>query len=76
MLTLPPQLSPPDDIHRMTAGMSTISYSFAVIVPIVSGLLWDLTGIAATAFIPIGLCALLLMVLSPSVRPQSQAAHS
>ena len=72
MLTLPPQLSPPDDIHRMTAGMFTISYSFAVIVPIVSGLLWDLTGIAATAFIPIGLCALLLMALSPSVRPRDQ----
>ncbi len=69
MLALPPLLSPADDIHRMTAGMFTISYSCAVIVPIISGFLWDTTGIAGTAFLPIGLCALLLMGFAPTVRP-------
>jgi len=70
MLALPPLLSPADDIHRMTAGMFTISYSCAVIVPVISGLLWDATGIAATAFVPIALCCLLLMGFAPTVRPR------
>lgn len=71
MLALPPLLSPADDIHRMTAGMFTISYSCAIIVPILSGLIWDLTSVAATAFIPIGLCAFLLMALAPTIRPRA-----
>ena len=43
---LPAILSPPDDVHRMAGGMFTISYTIAVIVPILCGALWDLTGIA------------------------------
>jgi CP family cyanate transporter-like MFS transporter len=70
MLALPPLLSPADDVHRMTAGMFTISYSCAVIVPIISGLLWDMTGIAGTAFLPIAACSLLLMALAPTIRPK------
>ena len=38
--------------------MFTISYSCAVIVPIVSGVLWDLTGWTLAPFIPIGVCTL------------------
>ena len=38
VLALPPLLSPPDDVHRVTAAMFTISYSCAVIVPVISGL--------------------------------------
>src|SRR5581483_4263226 len=38
ILALPPLLSAPDDVHRMTAAIFTISYTCAVIVPIVSGL--------------------------------------
>jgi MFS transporter, CP family, cyanate transporter len=68
MLALPPLLAPPDDVHRISAGMFTISYSYAVIVPIVSGLGWDLTGIPAVAFAPIGLSALLLIGLAPTIR--------
>ena len=43
VLALPPLLSRPDDVHRVTAAMFTISYSCAVIVPVISGLAWDLT---------------------------------
>jgi MFS transporter, CP family, cyanate transporter len=68
MLALPPLLSPPEDVHRMSAGMFTISYSCAVVVPIVSGLGWDLTGIPVVAFLPIGLASLLLIVLAPTIR--------
>ena len=67
VLALPPLLSPPDDVHRVTAAMFTISYSCAVIVPVISGLSWDLTGIPATAFAPIALCGLLLVILAPAI---------
>ena len=67
VLALPPLLSPPDDVHRVTAAMFTISYSCAVIVPVISGALWDLTRIAAMAFLPIALCGILLVILAPAI---------
>jgi CP family cyanate transporter-like MFS transporter len=67
VLALPPLLSPPDDVHRVTAAMFTISYSCAVIVPVVSGALWDFSGIASTAFLPMALCGILLVILAPAI---------
>jgi CP family cyanate transporter-like MFS transporter len=72
MLTLPPLLSPPEDVPRMAAGMFTISYSCAVIVPIVSGLVWDATGVPATGFVPIAVAALLITVFAPTLRLESR----
>ncbi len=66
-LALPPLLAPPDDVHRVTAAMFTISYSWAVVVPVISGALWDASGIAAMAFLPIALCGIVLAVLSPAI---------
>jgi MFS transporter, CP family, cyanate transporter len=74
ILALPPLLSAPDDVHRVTAAMFTISYSCAVIVPVISGLVWDVSGIGAMAFAPIALCGMMLVVLAPAinhVRPAS-----
>ena len=68
MLALPPLLAPPDDVHRVSAAMFTISYSCAVITPVLSGLAWDLTGIAQSAFVPLGLCAILLITIAPTIR--------
>jgi CP family cyanate transporter-like MFS transporter len=68
MLALPPLLAPPDDVHRVSAAMFTISYSCAVITPVFSGLFWDLSGIAQSAFVPLGACAVILMALAPSLR--------
>jgi CP family cyanate transporter-like MFS transporter len=62
-LALPPVLSPPGDVHRMSAGMFTVSFSCAVIVPIICGALWDLTGLPWTAFLLLLLCPLLLTAL-------------
>ena len=59
---LPAILSPPDDVHRMAGGMFTISYTIAVIVPIICGALWDLTGLPWTAFVPMALCGVILTV--------------
>jgi CP family cyanate transporter-like MFS transporter len=67
VLALPPLLSPPDDVHRVTAAMFTISYSCAVIVPVISGALWDFSGIASIAFLPMALCGILLVILAPAI---------
>jgi CP family cyanate transporter-like MFS transporter len=74
MLALPPLLSPPNDVHRTAAAMFTISYSCALIVPVLSGIAWDLSGVPAAAFLPIGLCAVLLFIpsLGLKVRPYQE----
>jgi len=68
VLALPPLLSLPQDVPRMAAGMFTISYSCAVIVPIVSGLAWDATEVPAAAFVPIAMGAALIVALAPTLR--------
>ncbi len=67
VLALPPLLSAPEDVHRMTAGIFTISYSCALIVPVISGSLWDLTGEPAVAFVPLVICTLAIVGLAPSI---------
>jgi CP family cyanate transporter-like MFS transporter len=62
-IALPPALSPPGEVHRLSAAMFTVSYGIAVIIPVACGALWDLTGRAWTAFIPMGVCAVVLTVL-------------
>jgi MFS transporter, CP family, cyanate transporter len=74
ILALPPLLSAPDDVHRMTAAMFTISYSCAVIVPIVSGMAWDLSGSPLMAFVPIGLCTLAIVGLAPTITLRDKSA--
>ncbi len=63
ILALPPALSAPNDVHRTAAGMFTISYAVAVIVPVICGAIWDLTGAAWTAFVPLALCAAVMTAL-------------
>lgn len=60
VLALPALLSEPGDVPRTSAGMFTVSYSCAIIIPTVSGALWDLTGRPWTAFLPLCLCAVAL----------------
>jgi CP family cyanate transporter-like MFS transporter len=67
VLALPPLLAHPDDVHRVTAAMFTISYSCAVIVPIISGGLWDWTGMDRLAFAPIGAAGVLLILLASAI---------
>jgi CP family cyanate transporter-like MFS transporter len=63
ILALPPLLSSSADLPRITAGMFTISYTTAIIIPTISGALWDVTGKPWTAFIPPSICAVALTVL-------------
>jgi MFS transporter, CP family, cyanate transporter len=68
MLAMPALLAPPGEVHRVAGAMFTISYSIAVITPIFSGLAWDITGLPATAFLSIGACALMLIIVAPTIR--------
>jgi CP family cyanate transporter-like MFS transporter len=67
VLALPPLIAPAEDVHRLTAGIFTISYSCAVIVPVISGALWDATGSTLAPFVPILVCAMAMVGLAPTV---------
>ena len=73
-LALPPLLYSPEDVPRVSAAMFTLSYGCAVIVPIISGMLWDLSGIPALAFLPLGFCAVLLIAWTPTFKFVPRAA--
>jgi CP family cyanate transporter-like MFS transporter len=66
-LALPPVLAAPADVPRTAAGMFTVSYTIAIIVPTISGALWDATGVPWTAFVPLCVCAVVLTVLGTVV---------
>ena len=44
-------------------AMSAISYAIAVVIPVLCGAIWDLTGVPWTVFLPVGVCALTLTTL-------------
>jgi len=67
ILALPPLLCAPGDVSRTAAGMFTISYTCAIVIPTISGALWDLTGKPWTVFVPLCFCALVLTVLGTVV---------
>jgi CP family cyanate transporter-like MFS transporter len=73
-------LSPRDDVHRISAGMFTVSYSMALVLPVLCGALWDLTGLRWAAFVPLGLCALTLTSIGVALTlhrdPSAGRAHS
>jgi MFS transporter, CP family, cyanate transporter len=71
-LTLPPLLSAPGEVARVSAAMFTISYSAAVIVSLLSGVAWDVAGTARFAFLPIAISALPLVLLVPTMRFERQ----
>jgi CP family cyanate transporter-like MFS transporter len=67
-LTLPPLLSAPGEVARVSAAMFTISYSAAVAVSLLSGIAWDVAGTARFAFLPIAISTLPLVLLVPTIR--------
>ena len=73
VLALPPLLCAPEDVARTSAALFTLAYGCAVIVPIVSGALWDVTGIPGFAFVPIALCALLPLLLTAGLDVRGEA---
>jgi MFS transporter, CP family, cyanate transporter len=71
-LALPSMLSAPDDVHRTSAGMFTISYSCAMLLSIVGGWLWDFTAMPVASFAPVALCAIVIVVLASTVKNARQ----
>lgn len=69
-LALPPLLSDPGDVHRLSAGMFAIGYTIAFIVPLLGGAIWDLTGFAAAAFIPGATGAAIVLAVAMTLRPR------
>ena len=74
VLALPPLISAPGDVHRVSAGMFVISYSIAVAVPVVSGVLWDLTAWPTAPFIPMGFCMAAIIGLAPTIVLREKSA--
>jgi CP family cyanate transporter-like MFS transporter len=74
-LALPSVLSAPDDVHRTSAGMFTISYSIAMVLAIVGGWLWDLTHTPIAGFVPAALAAVVLMALASTVNHPDHPAN-
>jgi CP family cyanate transporter-like MFS transporter len=60
VLTMPPRLAAPGDVHRMSAAVFTLQYAMAFFLPLIAGAIWDATGRAVLAFVP-GIIAALLM---------------
>ena len=58
---------PLDTMPRTAAGMFTVSYTCAVIIPTICGGLWDLTGKPWTVFVPLLICCVTLTVLGAIV---------
>ena len=67
-LALPSVLSAPDDVHRTSAGMFTISYSLAMALSVIGGWLWDFTHSPIAGFAPVAVCALLVIALASTVK--------
>jgi MFS transporter, CP family, cyanate transporter len=53
----------PADLPRTAAGMFTISYTCAIVIPTICGALWDTTDKPWTVFVPLCLCSVALAVL-------------
>lgn len=75
VLALPPLLVAPADVSRTSAGMLTITYACAIIIPTICGALWDLTGEATTAFVLPCICSVGLTVLGAIVARYQSATE-
>jgi MFS transporter, CP family, cyanate transporter len=73
-LSLPSVLSAPDDVHRTSAGMFTISYSVAMVLSVLGGWLWDVTHSPIAALAPVAVCGLVIIALSSTVRGAGRPA--
>lgn len=68
LLSLPPLLGGHDRTPSLAAGMFAIGYACSFIVPLFGGLAWDISGIAATAFLPMALFSAVTVLLAGLLR--------
>ena len=75
-LSLPPLLGRGHSVAQISGMMLTISYVCAFIGPFAGGALWDLTGIAILAFVPVLIASATVLVLGIFLPPMGQAQPS
>jgi CP family cyanate transporter-like MFS transporter len=63
VLALPALLIAPDDVPRMSAGVFTLGYGFAMTMSILGGIAWDISGKAMFAFLPVTVWLLPAVIL-------------
>ena len=71
-LTLPPLLCRPEDVARTSAGTFTLSYGGAVVIAVISGAAWALSGVPALAFVPLAACAIGLTAVPVVLRRKNE----
>ncbi len=62
---LPALVAVSGEVSRMSAGIFTIGYSVAFLASLLSGAIWDLTHLSATAFLPIVAAVVIMIVIGP-----------
>ena len=67
-LALPPMVSAQHNIHRLTAGILTLSYGMTFAGSLAAGALWDATHVALAAFVPAFLGGIALLALGSRLR--------
>jgi len=70
VLALPPLLARADDVHRVTAGITTIQYTTAFLATLVAGAAWDLTGRSSSAYLMVIAAAIVQTVVPLGLRLQ------
>jgi MFS transporter, CP family, cyanate transporter len=60
-LALPPLLATPGDVHRLSAAMFAIGYTYSFLAPLLGGVLWDLSRIPAASLLPVVVSTLTLL---------------
>jgi len=63
-LALPALLGAPEDVHRLSAAMFTVGFPCSVLLPILGGYAWDVTGIPALALAPVALGGIAIIALA------------
>jgi len=71
-LTLPPLLCRPEDVARTSAGMFTLSYGGAVLIAVLAGAAWDVSGVPALAFVPLAACAIALIAVAGEMKRRGE----
>ncbi len=68
-LALPPQIAPPRDVHRLSAGMFGLGYSLSFVIPLIGGAIWDATATPASAFVGSAIAAAMVLAVGICRRP-------
>lgn len=51
-LALPPLTVQSRDVHRLSAGMFAVGYGYSFLLPLLGGMVWDLSHVPVSAFLP------------------------